>query len=832
MKKSNQILITSQSAPIQASIETLSRMDRHWHRKLELNYVLSGSLKIQVKEHTYYLEKDQLILINSYDIHSVLSDDCILAVLEIDLSKYDHKLVDEAALRFDCNSATRQDQELFRPLKTMLARFIQINSVENEYNIFLNKALSYSILHYLITMFKAEPSQDYSAQRSQFSRMEEILNYINQHYTENITLKDLSARFFLTVPYLSKIFKDYIGYTFTEYMDSIRLSQAMMQIGRKSVSMDLLAEQSGFPNTRSFVAAFKKSYGELPSAYRKRLLENHLPIEHGKRSEGNHDEMHHHYLEGLSQYLTSSDFDNDKTLRPIQVLEVSPVSVAQKGYALKHNFHTTTCISRAKHILFAENQSMLAEIQKEIGFQFIKFHGILDDDMMVYSELEDGTPQVNFVYIDMVMDFLMSIHLKPFVQFSFMPRDLAQNSEHVQFYTKSIISFPKCMEKWTFLIRELVLHLMSRYGSEEVESWPFSLWNEPDSPSDMFGLGSCREFFEFYELTYRTVKKCSPNISFGAPSVLPSTIQNGQWVDEFLSLCREQDCFPAFLNFHFYPMATQVDNLPPDAQAFQHMVYLKSPDALQECIYDIKRNTKEHNWGIDTLYMTEWNSSISQRELLNDTVFKAAYVVKNILENYDHLESFGYWVLSDWIEEISMTGELFHGGLGMYTYNGIKKSPYYAFRLLSKLGNRLIGRGDGYFITKEKECYQIIFYNYQHFSELYASGELFDMTFTNRYTPFPTATRKKYVIPLADVTNNEYILTETIINRNHGSVFDKWAELGALPLETQDDINYLKSVSVPLIRKRRLSVENNHLTVSCELEPHEVRLVEIRAQYQ
>ncbi|MGB4658130.1 MAG: hypothetical protein WBI07_02995, partial [Mobilitalea sp.] len=206
--------------------------------------------------------------------------------------------------------------------------------------------------------------------------------------------------------------------------------------------------------------------------------------------------------------------------------------------------------------------------------------------------------------------------------------------------------------------------------------------------------------------------------------------------------------------------------------------------------------------------------------------------MKNILDNYDHLDSFGYWVLSDFIEEVKLSEELFHGGLGLFTYNGIKKPQYYAMCLLRKLGDRLIGRGEGYFITKERECFQIILYNYQHFSDLYAAGELFDMTFTNRYTPFPNEKRKKYVISLAELTNSEYVLTETIINRDHGSVFDKWVEIGALPLETLEDINYLKSISVPLIKKRKLSVENNYLTVSCELEPHEVRLIEIRAQYR
>ena len=830
MTNINQILVAGSTTPIQVSIKTNNKSDRHWHRNIELDYVLSGHMEIQVKDQTYYIEKDQLILINSYDIHCIRNDDCILAILEIDPSKYDHKLVKEASLRFDCNCATRQEQELFTPLKALLARFIQSNSVEDEYNEIINKSLSYAILHYLMKMFLTEPITDYVTQRSQISRMEGILKYINLHYMENLTLRDLAAKFYLTVPYMSKIFKDYIGTNYTEYMSSIRLSHALSEIGDHSITIDMLAEKSGFSNTRSFVSAFKEAYGELPSQYRKNLLQKMIPVTNNLYGDTEIDTLHHHHLEILSKYLESPE--QAATPQPVHVIEIAPVSVSQKGFPLKHNFKNTTSIGRAKDILFAENQVMLRELQKDIGFKFIKFHGILDDDMMVYSELSDGTPQITFTYIDMVIDFLLSIHLRPLVELSFMPRALAKDFTHMQFYNKSIISLPCNINKWIYLIKEFILHLESRYSTEEVEKWIFCLWNEPDSPSDMFGIGTCKEYFDFYHATHLTVKSCNPNLIFGAPSVLPSTIQSGVWINEFLTLCREQDCTPAFLNFHFYPIAGSPESLPTDIQTYPHMLYMKSPDALRECIYSLKANAKQYHWDIETVYLTEWNSSISYRELLNDTSYKAPYVVKNILDNYDHIESFGYWVLSDFIEEVKVSGELFHGGLGLFTYNGIKKAPYYAIVLLRKLGNHLIGRGDGYFITKEKECFQIILYNYQHFSDLYASGELFDMTFNNRYTPFPNAKRKKYVIPLADVTNSEYILTETIINRAHGSAFDKWAELGALPLETQDDINYLKSISVPLIKKRKLSVENNYLTVSCELEPHEVRLIEIRAQYR
>lgn len=823
----NQTFNFGSTVPVTFYIETITGSKRHWDRKLELYYVLSGKMDIQVKEQSYSLDKDSLILINSYDIHTINSEQCILAVFEIDLSKYDHNLIDEAKLHFDCNSATDVNDVKMYSLKQLLARFIKFNTTDSENNELLNKSLSYALLHNLMEYFRVEDTYDYTQRKTQINRIEEILRYINQHFKEGLTLSEIAEKFYLSVPYISKIFKDYTGSVFTEYMNGIRLSYAVNEILHTNQSIEIIGQNSGFPNTRAFVNTFKKQYNMLPSGYRKEASNKQKSS--GTKVMFNFE--HNNYLGTLAKYLEVNDSYSNERKNLLQIIEVSPITTSQKGYQLKHTFKTTTSIGKAKHILYSECQDMLRQLQKDVGFKYIKFHGLLDDDMMVYSENEFGEPELNFTLIDMILDFLLSIDLKPFMQLTFMPRALAKTHDRTQFYIKSIISYPKDMKKWKYLVHHLLLHLESRYGPNEVEKWPFSLWNEPDSLDIMFGLGSVESYFEFYRETYLTVKEINPNIIFGCPSLMTPTIENGEWVTIFLDLCKKHQCNPGFLNFHFYPLDLEDNVLTGQAQTFTHIIFRKSPDALKDSIYQILRNSKLFHWDIDTIYLTEWNSSISHRDLLNDTAFKAPYIVKNILENYDRLDSFGYFFLTDFAEEVKLANDLFHGGLGMFTYNGVKKSIYFAFCLLNKLGNRLIGKGNGYFITKEKESYQIMLYNYQHFSDLYASGELFDMTFVNRYTPFPNTKNKKFIIPLNEMPNSDYIITETILNQEHGSAFDKWVELGAVPLETQDDINYLKSVSVPYIKKRYISVIDNHITISFELEPHEVRLVEIHRKY-
>lgn len=64
---------------------------------------------------------------------------------------------------------------------------------------------------------------------------------------------------------------------------------------------------------------------------------------------------------------------------------------------------------------------------------------------------------------------------------------------------------------------------------------------------------------------------------------------------------------------------------------------------------------------------------------MNDTCFKSAYIIKNIIDNYDRLDAFGYWLLTDFHEEYLMSKNLFHGGLGMLAYQQIKNHPITPF---------------------------------------------------------------------------------------------------------------------------------------------------------
>jgi len=100
----------------------------------------------------------------------------------------------------------------------------------------------------------------------------EISQYINEHYSEDVSLNSLSKVFYLNPSYISRSFKIVHGLSFSEYRNMVRLQHAARLLKTTKLSLSEIAEKCGFKTTNGFSAVFKSHTGYSPSAYRKRII--------------------------------------------------------------------------------------------------------------------------------------------------------------------------------------------------------------------------------------------------------------------------------------------------------------------------------------------------------------------------------------------------------------------------------------------------------------------------------------------------------------------------------------------------------------------------------
>lgn len=814
--------------PLKIFIHKLGSVSKHWHSSLELLMVLEGNISITVDGETWQLKDEDVILINSNSIHEIHSENgAVMIAVQIKLSLFNQFQTDLTSIVFDCNSATTPDFKRYANIRFAIASLIQANSYHSDGTDYMNYSLSYYLVSQLLENFKSNASETLQKQQKYMERLTRIINFINEHYAENFSLSDLAAMENLSVPYLSQFFDKYMGVKFIQYYTGIKLEHAVSDLISTKDSIETIAMRNGFTESHAFIRAFKKQYQMLPSAFRKQQAQNPTLTAHA--NDINYLLLEpSNYLQALTKYLSTNDLSAHSMPSAVhKELVVSDIPVTETLTPLRHTFKTFTSVGRAAELLDRNIQEMLIDLQKNVGFRYIKFHGILSDDMMVVSRIGQ---ELRFTYtlVDQVLDFLLSIQLKPLIQLSFMPKELAENPDKTVCYCPFITSPPADMKEWNFLIEDFTRHLIERYGLDEVKQWPFTVWNEPVTSKKMFGFGDDALFFRFYKHTYDTVKSVCQDIQFGSPSMLYiENLGNADWIYRFVGWCQENNYLPDFMNIHYYAdiiLPTSGDDFflnKATASCFPQIT-----DDFSLFIGGVKKIFKTLGLQDKPVYMTEWNFTMSHRNLISDTSFKTCYIMKNLLKNYDRLDSFCYWSLTDLIRENPLPPNQFHGGLGIYTSSGLRKGVFYVFYFANMLGDELIASGDGYFITRKGDSYQIITYHYIHYGDLFAAGELFDITETNRYTAFDTTKSFDISLQLTEVANGNYNVKEYFVNRYHGNAYDIWLEMGAIPLSPKDT-DLFRGLCVPGFHQSRLYAEKHALTYTAELEPFEIRFAEI-----
>lgn len=340
-----------------------------------------------------------------------------------------------------------------------------------------------------------------------------------------------------------------------------------------------------------------------------------------------------------------------------------------RGAAFAHVWELIVGSDHAPMSLRADWQAQARRVHRELGFDYVRFHGLLSDRMFTLTCQQDRLVY-SFFNIDQSFDYLLSIGMRPFVELSFMPRTLSSGGATVFSYEANVTP-PRDVGAWCELIRRLATHWVRRYGVAEVRQWFFEVWNEPNLPD--FWQGTQAQYFELYRRTAHTIKEVDAGLRVGGPA----SAANG-WIEAFLGYCRAQQAPLDFVSTHHYP--TDAFGKPGDDTVTQLAASRRS--VLREQAGRVRKLTQ----GVP-LYYTEWNSSSNPRDPLHDEPYAACFAVKTVLEAQGLVDGYSFWTFSDIFEENYLPSQPFHGGFGLLNLQGIAKPVYRAFQLLHELGD-------------------------------------------------------------------------------------------------------------------------------------------------
>lgn len=246
--------------------EGTSKVPRHWHRSLEIIYVVNGSIDLWVNGETKSLKDGDIEIIHGgipHEYQYVGEQAGCSMLIAYDHLKEIYPEIDN--IRFVPEPSHPAYQQLTQALDTALHIYFNRDPF---YNLRL-RSVMYELLHTLLTYFRVEKEQVpeiFSAKYAE--RYKKVISYINEHYHENVTLERIAQQFGYSEEHFSRSFKKYMNVGFKEYLTRIRLYYARKLVLETDLTMTDIANECGFGDAKSFIRDFKQIYEVTPLQYR------------------------------------------------------------------------------------------------------------------------------------------------------------------------------------------------------------------------------------------------------------------------------------------------------------------------------------------------------------------------------------------------------------------------------------------------------------------------------------------------------------------------------------------------------------------------------------
>ncbi len=426
----------------------------------------------------------------------------------------------------------------------------------------------------------------------------------------------------------------------------------------------------------------------------------------------------------------------------------------------------------------------------ELGVEAVRAHAILDDDLGTYREI-DGRAVHDFTGIDRIYDHVLGLGLRPIIELSFMPRDLASDPTKTVFAYDAIISPPKAWDRWESLIRELTAHLVDRYGLGEVRHWGFEVWNEANL--EVFWSGTRDEYLRLYDVSVRAVKSVDGSLIVGGPASAA-----GKWVDDLLAHCRAMGSPIDFISTHTY------GNAP----------------------LDLRPITARHGFPGLPQWWTEWGAHATHFNPVHDSPWSAVYLVRGMASAMGRIEALAYWTISDHFEELGRPPALLHGGFGLLAVGNLRKPRWWGLWMLEQLlpervAVTVTGDGAGDMVQAiasraDDDRITIVAWN----------GTV-DVTKADG----DTLLDRSVALRVTDLPEGRYRLRHRRLDHAHSNLVAAWADIGGGTADWPDAGQWQELAArdrlEELERERTIDVTDGSVELSFELPMPSVSLVEL-----
>lgn len=251
----------------------------HWHRELEILYILNGHATVNMDGEKYELNPLEAIVIDYSKIHEVLYalPQTMGICIHVSRSLLNRFLPTQELMTFRCSKKrlTEAQEEAYNRMCSMLKKLTVLYVNQQKTYQLRSNSIILEILADLIEYFSepVTPATGY-VRLSNVERLEQVCDYVEHNYKEEITLQDAADELGLNREYFCRFFAQNMGISFVKYVNQVRINHIYQDILYTEDSIQEIMERHGFFNQKLFYRTFKEHYGCTPREARNMVKEN------------------------------------------------------------------------------------------------------------------------------------------------------------------------------------------------------------------------------------------------------------------------------------------------------------------------------------------------------------------------------------------------------------------------------------------------------------------------------------------------------------------------------------------------------------------------------
>lgn len=398
--------------PLTISYDTIKNYPLHWHYCIEILYVIEGTINLYIDSEKYTIEENQVEIINIDEVHSLSSSDPENKVLifQIDPYFFQKYYSDIENMLFYTKSSEANGQlgEEYEELRELLSQILceavqKQDNYDEEIENILVKLLYHLINNFNYLIYEQE---ELKFNKAQLQRYHSISKYIYNNYEKNLTLQDISDKEYLSTHYLSKEIKYSTGYSFTEYLNLIRVRESVKLLLDSDMTLSEISEEIGFSHSRYFNKNFKLHYDMTPSQFRKKYKASDSAFNKSVVFQSHPLSLS---LEPLTYYL--EDYDRYNYEDKIHQLNLN---MADEKGDFNKDFNRVITVGDAFDLLIEDNKDTLEELQGELNFTYGRILYLFNSDMAIFpcSKFHNWNRSKD------ILEFLDSIGIIPIIVIS------------------------------------------------------------------------------------------------------------------------------------------------------------------------------------------------------------------------------------------------------------------------------------------------------------------------------------------------------------------------------------------------------------------------------